>query len=166
MRVRPETPADEAVIREVTRRAFAGRSYSAGNEQDIVDALRVGDALSISLVADQDGEILGHVAFSLASSNEETAGWYALGPVSVDPDVQRRGIGSALIMAGIAKLREIGASGCVLIGDVGYYSRFGFVKAPHLAPPGEPAEHFMVLCLGSPPPNCVINFHDAFHQEG
>lgn len=110
--------------------------------------------------------MLGHVAFSPASPEDGTTGWYLLGPVSVEPEVQRRGIGQALITAGIARLREIGASGCILIGDTNYYSRFGFAKAPRLAPPGEPEEHFMILCLGSPAPNCIINFHDAFHQEG
>lgn len=166
MLIRPETAADEGQIREVTRRAFEGRSYSAGNEQDIVDALRKAAALSISLVADDDGRILGHVAFSPASPDDGATGCYTLGPVSVDPEVQRRGIGHALITAGIAKLREIAAWGCILIGDTGYYSRFGFVRAPELAPPGEPAEHFMILYLGSTTPSGAVRFHRAFHQAG
>jgi putative acetyltransferase len=164
--IRPETPRDVASIRHVTRRAFAGRSYSDGNEQDIVDALRERNALSISLVAEQGGRILGHVAFSPASADDASPGWYTLGPVSVDPEVQCRGVGKALIITGIGKLRERAASGCILIGDARYYSRFGFVKAPQIAPVGEPKEHFMILCLGSSTPNCVVNFHEAFHREG
>jgi predicted N-acetyltransferase YhbS/RimJ/RimL family protein N-acetyltransferase len=164
--VRPETTADEATIREVTRRAFEGRSYSGGNEQDLVDALRTAEALSISLVAEHEGRILGHAAFSPANLEDGTAGWYALGPVSVEPAVQRRGIGQALITEGITRLRRLGALGCILIGDTRYYSRFGFVNAPQLAAPGEPAEHFMVLCFGTTTPNGVISFHRAFHQEG
>jgi putative acetyltransferase len=164
--VRPESSEDEAAIRELTRRAFAGRSYSAGNEQDIIDALRREEALSISLVAERRGEVLGHVAFSPARSEDGSGNWYTLGPVSVAPEVQRRGIGQALIHAGIAKLREIGATGCILIGDTAYYSRFGFNQAPELAPPGEPKEHFMILCLGSQTPKCVLHFHSVFCEEG
>ena len=164
--IRPETPADVAGIRDVTQRAFAGRRYSGGNEQDIVDALRARNALAISLVAAHGGRILGHVAFSLASAEDASPGWYTLGPVSVHPDVQRQGIGQKLIITGIGKLRELDASGCILIGNTNYYSRFGFVKAPQIAPAGEPKEHFMILCLGSSAPNCVVNFHEVFHQEG
>ena len=65
--IRSETPADEAGIRDVTMRAFAGLPYAEGTEQDIIDALRIRNALSVSLVADRGGMILGHVAFSPAS---------------------------------------------------------------------------------------------------
>jgi putative acetyltransferase len=164
--IRPETPSDVDQIRDVTRRAFAGRSYSGGNEPDIVDALRVRNALAVSLVAEKSGRIVGHVAFSPASAEDASPGWYTLGPVSVDPEVQRHGIGQALVIAGIGRLRELHASGCILIGDTNYYSRFGFVKAPQIAPVGEPKEHFMVLGLGSSIPDCVVNFHAVFHEEG
>ena len=127
--IRPETSSDVTGIRDVTRRAFAGRSYSAGNEQDLVDALRAQNALTISLVAEQGGRILGHIAFSPASAEDASPGWYTLGPVSVDPDVQRRGIGQALIIAGIGKLRELGASGCILVGDTGYLFAIWFRKS-------------------------------------
>ncbi len=166
MLIRPETPADVADIWHVTRRAFAGLAYSDGTEQDIVDALRARNALAISLVAEHGGRIVGHVAFSPASAEDGSPGWYTLGPVSVGPEVQRRGIGKALIRAGIGKLRELDALGCILIGDTNYYRRFGFVKAPQLAPVGEPKEHFMILCLGSSTPNGILNFHAAFHQAG
>jgi putative acetyltransferase len=163
--IRSETPADEAAIRDVTRRAFAGLPYADGTEQDIIDALRHRNALSVSLVADRGGTILGHVAFSPASPEDGAAGWYTLGPVSVAPEVQRQGIGHALITSGLARLRDNGASGCIVVGDTSYYSRFGFVKAPRLAPPGV-EDHFMVLSLGAPAPHCVINFHDAFLDPG
>jgi len=160
--IRFETPADEADIREVTMQAFADQTNAEGTEQDIIDALRMRNALSVSLVADRGGRILGHVAFSPASPEDGTTGWYTLGPVSVAPEVQRQGIGHALITTGLARLRETGAAGCIVVGDTNYYSRFGFVKAPRLAPPGGIEEHFMVLCFGGPAPDCVINFHDAF----
>ena len=156
-------PADVADIRDVTQRAFAGCPYSGGNEQDIVDALRSGKALTISLVATVAGKTVGHVAFSPAKAEDGSPGWYTLGPVSVHPDVQRQGIGHKLIIAGIGRLRDLKASGCIVLGDSNYYSRFGFVKAPQIAPAREPKEHFMILCLGSSAPNCVLNFHEVFH---
>ena len=162
VQIRPEVPGDESTIHDVTERAFAGRSYSSGTEQDIVDALRVQHALAISLVAECDDRIVGHVAFSPASPEDGTPGWYTLGPVSVDPEIQRRGIGRALVSAGIAQLRESGASGCIVVGDSGYYSRFGFVKAPEHAPIDELKEHFMILSFTAHVPSGVINWHPAF----
>jgi putative acetyltransferase len=164
--IRPETPADLSGIWHATKRAFAGRSYSDGTEQDIVDALRERGALAISLVAEQRGAILGHVAFSPASAEDGSPGWYTLGPVSVEPEVQRCGIGKALIATGIARLRELDAAGCIVLGDTTYYSQCGFAKAPNMAPAGVPKEHFMVLCLGSEIPKGVVDFHEVFHQEG
>ena len=92
--IRPETPADIAAIRDVTDRAFAGHPYSEGTEATIVDALRSQHGLAISLVAERDGRILGHVAFSPASAADRSPGWYALGPLSVEPRVQGQGIGA------------------------------------------------------------------------
>jgi putative acetyltransferase len=163
--IRPETPADTAGIWHLTKRAFAGRSYSDGTEQDIVDALRERGALAISLVAEQQGTIVGHVAFSPASAEDGSPGWFTLGPVSVEPDVQRRGVGKALIRTGLARLRDLGAAGCIVLGDTSYYSQFGFAKAPHMGPAGEPKEYFMVLSLGSRTPECVVNFHEAFGHK-
>jgi putative acetyltransferase len=163
--IRPETAADAAAIRDVTRRAFEGRWYTAGNEQDIVDALRRQNALTISLVAEQAGIIVGHVAFSPARSADGASGWYTLGPVSVAPEVQRRGIGSALIESGIDRLRQLAAVGCIVVGDTNYYSRFGFRPAPQLAPPGAPQDHFMIVCFDSSPPEAVLHFHPAFDVQ-
>ncbi len=163
MVIRDEHADDAADIRDLTRRAFEGRPYSDGTEPAIVDALRAQRALAVSLVAEEHGRIVGHVAFSPAIATDGSRGWYTLGPISVDPDLQRRGIGTTLINTGIARLRQMNAAGCILIGDTTYYARFAFTKAPHLAPPGEPAEHFMILCLGSPMPISTINFHAVFH---
>jgi putative acetyltransferase len=164
--IRPELPADVRDIWQVTKQAFAGRPYADGTEQDIIDRLREQGALTISLVAEYHGKIVGHVAFSPAVPEDLSAGWYTLGPVSVDPDVQRQGIGRALIRAGIARLRQLNAAGCIVLGDTTYYSEFGFAKAPELAPSGEPAEYFMVLSLARQAPKCRVGFHSAFHQEG
>jgi len=162
--IRPEEHGDVRDIWHITKQAFAGRPYADGTEQDIIDLLRDQGALAISLVAEYRGKVVGHVAFSPAVPEDLSSGWYTLGPVSVQPDVQRQGIGKALIRAGIARLRELDAAGCIVLGDTNYYSQFGFDKAPELAPSGEPAEYFMVLCLGSQVPECKIGFHHAFHH--
>ena len=123
--IRPETPSDEDAIEQVTRRAFLSHPYSHQTEQFIIRALRADHALSVSLVAEDAGRIVGHIAFSLVTIGDGVTGWYGLGPISVEPDLQRRGIGRALMERGLAELRKIGANGCVLVGDPAFYTRFG-----------------------------------------
>jgi len=163
--IRPESSHDVGAIRIVTQRAFEGRPYSGGNEQDIIDALRERNALAVSLVAEQGGRICGHVAFSPARPADGAPGWYTLGPVSVEPVVQRQGIGTKLIVAGIDRLRELDAAGCVVVGDPGYYSRFGFASAPHLSPAGEFSDHFMILRLARSATESVVDFHPEFYGK-
>jgi len=100
--------------------------FSDDTEARVIDALRVAGALARSLVATQGGEVVGHVAFSPVTINGEAGDWYGLGPVSVWPDRQRRGIGQALIREGRRRLQGMGAGGCVLLGDPAYHARFGF----------------------------------------
>jgi putative acetyltransferase len=166
VRVRPETPADIRAIHDLTRRAFLGKPYSQGDEQHLNDALRSAGVLVLSLVAERDGVIVGHVAFSPGVSNDAAGGWYALGPISVDPDHQRQGIGGRLIAAGLERLVALGAKGCVLIGDTGYYPRHGFVPRPDLAPAGEPAQHYMIRKLDPAAPDTIVSFHPIFHALG
>jgi predicted N-acetyltransferase YhbS len=160
--IRDEAPEDVAAIRELTRRAFASMPHSDGREPEIIDALRREGALAISLVALRDQQVVGHVAFSPATAADGTADWYALGPVAVDPPLQRKGIGSALIERGIERLRERDAAGCIVIGDPSYYTRFGFRSAPALAPPSYPSEFFMLLPLSVAEPTAAMGFHPAF----
>ena len=163
--IRSEEPRDVADIWHVTKQAFAGRSYADGNEHDVINALRDRGALAISLVAEHKGLIVGHVAFSPAVTEDSSSGWYTLGPVAVNPDVQRQGIGKALIRVGIATLHELSAAGCILVGDPNYYSQFGFVQAPQNAPARAPSECFMVLSLSGQALTCRIDFHQAFYQK-
>ena len=158
--IRREVAGDADAIRSLTARAFAGLPFSDGTEPLVIDALRGANALVVSLVATLDEHVVGHVAFSPALS--PAMGWFALGPVSVEPSLQRRGIGARLIEAGLRMLRERGAHGCVLIGDHRYYRRFGFVGAPDLAPPSQPAQHFQILPFGEPVPVAPFAFHPAF----
>ena len=162
--IRHEAIADRDSIRELTARAFAGVSFSDGTEPFVIDALRAADALVLSLVGLLEGRLVGHVAFSAVGPPTQS-GWFALGPVSVEPAFQRRGIGGRLIRAGLAELRDSGANGCVLIGDHRYYRRFGFVLAPTLAPRDFPAAHFQIVCFHDERPAAAVAFHPAFRTK-
>ena len=160
--IRPEQPADRAAIAHVTELAFRDMPYSAGDEQDVIDRLRAADALVLSLVALVDEEVVGHIAFSPAHS-AGGGSWVALGPVSVVPGRQRQGIGSRLIERGLSLVRKQGARGCILVGDPGYYRRFGFELSPGNVPDGEPEEFFMLKRFDGPPPAGRFRFHEAFY---
>jgi putative acetyltransferase len=137
--------------------------FADGDEHELVAALRDRAALAVSLSADLDGRIIGHIAISHAVAADGSPGWYALGPVSVLPEYQGRGIGSALINQALRQIEELGASGCILTGDPNYYVRFGFELAPALAPADEPAQYFMVKVMGAVEPQGPFRFHDAFY---
>jgi putative acetyltransferase len=160
--IRPEEESDRIAIHDLTKRAFAPMPYAGGNEQDIVDLLRDRGALRVSLVAVHERDIVGHVAFSDAVAPDGTSGWYALGPVAVEPDLQRRGVGSLLIRSGIERLKLRRAAGCILVGNAAYYSRFGFALSPEHAPSGQPPEHFMVLKFATAAVPQGLMFHPAF----
>ncbi|MBS1129974.1 MAG: GCN5-related N-acetyltransferase [Proteobacteria bacterium] len=160
--IRPEKPSDEAAIEQVTRRAFLSHPYSLQTEQFIIRALRADDALSVSLVAEEAGRIVGHIALSPVTISDGSAGWYGLGPISVEPELQRRGIGRALMERGIVELRKIGAAGCVLVGDPAFYIRFGFANNPALVLEGIPPEFFLCLLLGTASAHGSVQFHQAF----
>lgn len=161
--IRDEQPGDAPAIRAITLAAFEDKPYSQQTEAAIVDALRAADALFVSLVAVEGREVVGHVAFSPIDINgSPAAGWFGVGPVSVRPDRQRKGIGSALMRAGLDRLKASGARGCVLEGDPAYYRRFGFQRTKSLSYPDGPAEYFQVLELASSEPSGSVGFHPAF----
>ncbi len=160
--IRPERSGDIDAIGELITSAFFGKPYADGDEAGVVEVLRAQNALSISLVAVLDGTIVGQIAFSPALASGGVPGWYALGPVAVLPSRQGAGIGSMLVRTGLEAISELGAMGCILTGDSAFYSRFGFELAPESAPPGEPAEFFMVKLLRGQPPVGPIHFHEAF----
>lgn len=163
--IRPETPSDEDAIEQVTRRAFLSHPHSHQTEQFIIRALRASHALSISLVAEEEGRIVGHLALSPVTISDGAPGWYGLGPISVEPEWQGRGIGRALMEGGIVELRKIGASGCVLVGDPAFYTRFGFANDPALVLDGVPQEFFLSLPLGPSSAHGNVQFHSAFQAR-
>jgi len=168
MTIRPEIPGDAAAIRDINIAAFAVHPFSRQTEHLIVEALRGAGALSLSLVAEPDdkdgtcGGLAGHIAFSKAPISGQDAGWYLLGPVAVPPALQRRGIGSALVLAGLDGLRGLGAQGCVLVGDPAFYTRLGFRQAKSLVYPGVPQEYVLCLPLAGAEPEGEVHHHPAF----
>lgn len=161
--VRRETPGDVDAIREIERAAFLDHPISRQTEHLIVDALRESGALAVSLVAQDGGDLVGHIAFSKARVGD-SSDWYLLGPVAVSPGRQGGGIGSALVVAGLEELRALGAPGCVLVGDPAYYGRFGLHAVAGLAYEGVPDEYVMGMSFG-PEPNGAIRANEAFSIE-
>lgn len=162
--IRPEIPNDIPSIRAVTAAAFKNIPFSKENEADIVDALRRAGALTISFVATEQGNVVGHVAFSPVLIDREAGSWYGLGPVSVRPENQRRGVGRRLIERGLEALRSLGAEGCVVLGEPSYYGRFGFVSDPDLRLAGAPPGYFQRVALKGTLPKGEVSFQPAFGQ--
>ncbi|MBD58792.1 MAG: GNAT family N-acetyltransferase [Citromicrobium sp.] len=165
--IREEREGDAPAIHALTKAAFAKAIRSDGNEQNIVDALRRDGDLALSLVAtNMDEAIIGHIAVSPVTISDGTEGWYAAGPVSVMPTRQRVGIGSQLATEAIDRMEERGAKGLVLLGDPGYYARFGFMPDPDLVLPGVPAEYFQVRQLGDGPrPKGEVTYAPGFSAQ-
>lgn len=162
MIIRHEKESDTAAISEVTIAAFKTLAISGHTEQFIIKALRGAGALTISLVAELDGRVAGHIAFSPVAISDGSPGWYGLGPVSVLPELQKQGIGSSLVLKGLSLLKDLGAQGCALVGDPGYYRRFGFRNIPGLIHEGIPQEYFLALPLGATIPQGTVEFHEGF----
>ena len=162
MIIRAETDRDSLAIRDVTAAAFAGHPHSDQSEPLIIERLRNDGALTLSLVAEDEGEVIGHVAFSPVSIEPAAPGWYGLGPVSVRPVRQARGTGSALIREGLETLRKSGAAGCVVVGEPDFYAKFGFRNEPALVFPGCAPQYFMVLPLSERLVSGTVSYHPAF----
>ena len=162
--IRPERSEDHQAIHDVTQRAFARMPYADGNEQELISRLRDAGVLALSLVADHDGHIIGQVTITPAEAADGSLGWYALGPVAVEPAFKHQGIGSAMISSAIDWMKTQVAAGCILIGNPAYYGRFGFQPFPQLAPADQPAQFFQILPLGVAEPPCIIAFHPLFSE--
>ncbi|MDP3449420.1 MAG: N-acetyltransferase [Anaerolineaceae bacterium] len=164
--IRDETEYDCATITELTAKAFETLEVSDHTEQFVVLGLRAADALTVSLVAELDGHIVGHIAFSPVTLSDGLTDWYGLGPVSVLPEVQRMGIGAALIKEGLSRLKALGAKGCCLVGHPEYYGKFGFRNTNEFTLEGVPSEAFFALSFDGKMPKGKVEFHKAFFATG
>ncbi len=163
MHIRTESPTDRDNIHRLIKAAFLNAPHTDHTEHFIVDALRRANALSVSLVAEQAGQIVGHVALSAVTITDGAQGWYGLGPIAVQPEEQGKGIGRQLVQTALTELRARSARGCVLLGNPAYYHRFGFAPRPGLILPGVPAEYFQAtLIQGSGYPQGEVEYHPAF----
>jgi len=145
--IRLEQPEDMVAIWQVNEAAF-GRP----GEADLIDALRQRGAVTLSLVAEQDGEVVGHILFSpvTITHDEVIVTAVGLGPMAVSPTHQRAGIGSQLVRTGLQMLRQAGHSVVIVLGHPTFYPRFGFMPASQFGIRWEnevPDEVFMVLAL-------------------
>ncbi|HKY22585.1 MAG TPA: N-acetyltransferase [Vicinamibacterales bacterium] len=164
MRIRTEQVMDVPKIHAINRAAF-----NSSTEAVIVDVLRSGAENVISLVAEEDGEIVGHIMFSpvqLTGAEEVRA--MALAPMAVTPQRQRAGIGSALVRAGLDECRRLGADAVFVVGHPAYYPRFGFKPASSVGFVCEfdvSEEVFMVAELVAgilDGKTATVHFHSAF----
>jgi putative acetyltransferase len=145
MAIRPEESADRAAVHELHCTAFGTHA-----EADLVEALHESGDVMFSLVAESQGEIVGHVLFSRIAG---PTACLALAPIAVQPDQQRRGIGRQLIEAGIAEAADGGWRAIFVLGDPAYYTKFGFTAEAAAGFPSPYAgEHFMARFLGDGPP--------------
>jgi len=166
MIIRKETDADIEAITEITIAAFNTLSISNHTEHFIIKALRAAGVLTVSLVAEVEGQIVGHIAFSPVKVTDGTKDWYGLGPVSVLPKYHKKGIGKSLVKEGLSLLKELGGQGCALVGDPNYYNRFGFKNYPELIHEGIPQEVFLALPFNEKVPRGTVIFHEGFLAKG
>jgi putative acetyltransferase len=164
--IRNETGADVGTITEVTIAAFKTLEISNHTEQFIIEALRAAKALTVSLVAEEAGCVIGHIAFSPVTISDGTRNWYGLGPVSVLPEYQRNGVGKALIQEGLSRLKDLNAHGCCLVGHPDYYRKFGFKNVSGLVHEGVPQEVFFALSFDGHTPQGTVMFHEGFKADG
>lgn len=164
--IRNETPADADAIEAVTAAAFLDAPHSSHTEQFIVNELRKAEQLTVSLVAEAEDLIVGHVAVSPVTISDGSSGWYGLGPISVMPAYQNRGIGSRLMEQALEALRGLGAAGCVVLGEPEYYRRFGFAAESALVLPGVPAEYFQAVRFRGRMPAGTVSYPEAFDASG
>lgn len=164
--IRDELPGDIPQIHSVIHAAFLNHPHhepgALPTEHKIVDELRRQNVLTLSVVALVDELVVGHVAYSPIWIDGEPTNWLGLGPVSVHPGFQRRGIGAKLITATLVRLR-LDKGGVVVLGNPEYYSRFGFHSDSRLLLDGVPPEYFMSLHFSGSSPTGTVTYHPAFN---
>jgi putative acetyltransferase len=166
--VRSEMPDDAAAIDEIVSAAFLAE-FGTTNEAQLIRTMRERGELvvDLTLVAEFDGRIVGHIAFSEVTLDGLPSRGLGLGPVAVAPDVQTRGVGSLLISAALERAERSGWQFAVLLGHPTYYPRFGFTPAAAAGITGDYGNHdgWMARSLGGAPlPSGHVRYCSAFHD--
>ena len=163
VKIRPEQPSDAAAVRSVHEAAFPTAA-----EADLVEKLRKTGKASVSLVAEDEGRIVGHILFSPVTFDPPLdVVAFGLAPMAVLPGHEKHGVGRRLVQNGLAESHSNGACMVVVLGDPGYYGRFGFERASRHGLRNEfgVEENFMVFMLDShehPPPGTMVKYAPEF----
>ncbi|MDQ8698466.1 N-acetyltransferase [Hyphomicrobium sp. LHD-15] len=160
MLIRNETMGDIPAISRLVTEALLMLAQSSGTEASIVERLRAEGALALSLVAEEEGEVIGYLAASAARIGSE-GGWGLIGPLVVLPSRHRQGIGTALMEEALSRLQAT-SRGAALVGDPTYYGRFGFRSFPGLGVAGCPPEVVQALPFDGIEPRGELIHHPAF----
>lgn len=160
MLIRDETADDVPAISRLVTEALLMLPQSTGTEAGIVEALRADGALVLSLVAEENDEVIGYLAASPARIGRHDD-WRLIGPLVVSPSRHRQGIGSALMAEALRRLRAT-SRGAALVGDPGYYGKFGFRAFPGLRVSGRPPEVVQALPFDGSEPRGELIHHPAF----
>jgi putative acetyltransferase len=160
--IRDQMAADKRAVHELIVHAFKTMPFACGCEQFVMDALWETGGAVVALVAEDSGTLVGQAAFSKVIVAGRDVAWHGCGPVAVLPERQNRGIGSALMRAGLERLRALGSQGCVLVGHPNFYDRFGFRPTPQMFEPGVPPDVIMALPFGASTPTGEVTFAPAF----
>lgn len=163
MLIRDETIADIQAIGRLVTEAMLMLAQSTGAEASIVEKLRAEKALALSLVAEEEGAVVGYLAASAARIGSQE-GWGLIGPLAVLPSRHRQGIGSALMAEALRRLRAT-CRGTALVGDPAYYGRFGFRAFPGLSVAGCPPEVVQALPFDGTEPQGELIHHPAFSLD-
>ena len=161
--IRDEQLEDIPAIAELTRAAFQNADHSSHTEQFIVNALCEHGQLTISLVALENNQLVGHVAISPVSISSGETGWYGLGPISVLPVKQGQGIGALLMQAVLDRLQNLGAEGCVDLGGRRIIKKKRFKAFSELYLKDVPPEYFQVIAFNGSIPHGEVVYHEAFN---
>lgn len=167
MLLKNEQHKDIERISQIQYAAFKDHPIHAAGaepvEHLIVERLRKANALTLSILAEEKGEAVGHIAISPAVVGRSSQGWYLLGPVGVMPQHQGKGIGSTLIHEALGRMGNMGADGIVLVGDPAFYKRFGFKNVPGITYEGIPGQFILTLPFTNRNTEGAIVAHEAFY---
>lgn len=165
MRIRHEQVEDIPTVRKVLYHAYNEHPYTEVTEHRMLDALRETNCNVLTLVAeDPDEGIIGALTVSPVTVNDESCGWFMVGPVGVLPEHQRKGVGSALLSRAVRSMDSMGAEGLVLTGAPSYFRRFGFKNDTRLSMKEIQPEKVLILSLGETVPSGEVKLHPCYYE--